>query len=792
MTVLRRKMGRDIRKEKARYFAVAFLVFLGLLVYASTWFAYKGLDQSYRRTSEDLKYNDIFVRTAPAPRSSVDEVAGLEGVETVLGRLALDTGGRMPDGAEIKVHLIGLPAGEQPPVNSLYMENGSYFEPGAAEQCIAESHLAEYYGLLPGDRITVFTPAGETGLEVQGAGASSEYFMVSSDGSEYIATPRNYGVVFVPEGWLQGAMGMPDTVNEYCILTSEGSDQETVLAGVQAVLAPYIVVYAALGSDQPAREMLDIDVKTFKELSQFFPFLFLVVAAFSLYMVITRLVFSQRKTVGTMMSYGMDTKKIALHYLSYSAMIWIAGSFAGIAAGYFLAREMTRMYAETLGIPLVTAGMDWGAAALGCGVTLVICLVAGCIPLVRLLKETPARVLKGENGGAETSRHSRRSLDKLLPFLKRLSLTTTLPLRNLGRNRRRTIFNAVTFTFAVALILVSFAGLDSMNYVIDFHYQKYINYDAEVAFAEPATMQQVEGLTSIGGVEKAEARTQLPARFMKGEEVLGQGLLDALPAGEELLRLYDAQGNLQELPQDGALVSSGFGDFLDVHEGDLLAVESPLGIIEVPVRGFAQQLGGLNVYLDREHLGGLLGYEPAVTGAMIRSSLGDEELKAALLAYDGAAVSSVIIPAYAEESIRKDYMGMMYIFTGIMILFAVAMAMAVIYNAVSIAFLERRREISTMLAMGCSVRRLGGMMTLENLTVGLASIIPGLAFGYLLSLYMMSIWRNEFFNMQAYLSPWSYVACIVGVILLVLLMQLPDFRKAGRMDVVAALRERTG
>jgi putative ABC transport system permease protein len=137
-------------------------------------------------------------------------------------------------------------------------------------------------------------------------------------------------------------------------------------------------------------------------------------------------------------------------------------------------------------------------------------------------------------------------------------------------------------------------------------------------------------------------------------------------------------------------------------------------------------------------------------------------------------------------------MGMMYIFTGIMILFAVAMAMAVIYNAVSIAFLERRREISTMLAMGCSVRRLGGMMTLENLTVGLASIIPGLAFGYLLSLYMMSIWRNEFFNMQAYISPWSYVACIVGVIVLVLLMQLPDFRKAGRMDVVAALRERTG
>ncbi len=284
----------------------------------------------------------------------------------------------------------------------------------------------------------------------------------------------------------------------------------------------------------------------------------------------------------------------------------------------------------------------------------------------------------------------------------------------------------------------------------------------------------------------------MPARFLKGNETVGQGLLDALPVDEELLRLYDKENRLQELPRDGALVSQGFGDFLGVRSGDLLEVESPLGIIEVPVRGFAQQLGGLSVYLDREYLGSLLGYEAPITGAIIRSPLGQDELKTRLMAYDGAIVSSVVIPAYAEESIRKDYMGMMYIFTGMMILFAVAMAMAVIYNAVSIAFLERRREISTMLAMGCSVRRLGGMMTLENLTVGLASIIPGLAFGYLLSLYMMSIWRNEFFNMQAYLSPWSYVFCVVGVILLVLLMQLPDFRKAGRMDVVAALRERTG
>ena len=92
---------------------MALLVFLGLTVYAATWFAYKGLDQSYRSTSELLHYNDAFIRTAPAPESSEAEVASLEGVEAVEGRLAADAGGRMPDGAEIKLHLIGYPAGGQ-------------------------------------------------------------------------------------------------------------------------------------------------------------------------------------------------------------------------------------------------------------------------------------------------------------------------------------------------------------------------------------------------------------------------------------------------------------------------------------------------------------------------------------------------------------------------------------------------------------------------------------------------------------------------------------------------------
>ena len=499
MAILHRKLARDIRREKGRYFAVALLVFLGMTVYTSIWFSYKGLDQSYRRTSEELKYNDIFIRTTPAPDSSVAGLAALDGVEAVVGRLVVDTGGRMPDGTEIKVHLIGLPTAGRPPVNDLYIKKGDYFRPGDGAAGVIESHLDEYYGFQPGDRVAIQTSAGEREIEVRGVGASPEYFVLYSEGSEYLATADNYGVIFVPQAWLQEAMGMPGQINEYCIDTSEGADKDAVLAAAQEALPPGSVAYAGLGAEHPARELLDIDVQMFRDLSEFFPLLFMIVAAFSLYMIITRLVFSQRKTIGTMMSCGMKPDKIVLHYLSYSLMIWAAGSFLGIVAGYFLAQEITKMYADSMGIPLVTAGMDWGAAALGCAVTLLICVAAGWIPLVKLLKQTPAEVLKGEGDEAGAHHHHllpadqkdqrRGVLDRALPFLAHMSLTATLPLRNLGRNRRRTIFNVITFIFAIALILVAVCGLDSMNRVIDFHFREYINYDAEVAFTEPVTLR---------------------------------------------------------------------------------------------------------------------------------------------------------------------------------------------------------------------------------------------------------------------------------------------------------------
>ena len=209
-----------------------------------------------------------------------------------------------------------------------------------------EQHLADYYDIVPGDRVEVLTPRGRVELAVAGIVASPEFFMVMGEGSEFLASPRNYGVLFVSQQWLQEAFGSEGVSNQFCFLTNGSGEPPEARAAVAAeakaaaeeILEPYAIEYSRLGDEMPVRRMLDTDVRNMRQMSLVFPFFFLVIAALGIFTIITRLVHNERQQMGTMMALGYGRGRIARHYLLYPLMVGIAGSVAGIVAGYFLAR----------------------------------------------------------------------------------------------------------------------------------------------------------------------------------------------------------------------------------------------------------------------------------------------------------------------------------------------------------------------------------------------------------------------------------------------------------------------
>lgn len=241
--------------------------------------------------------------------------------------------------------------------------------------------------------MVVVTPRGREKLEIAGTAASAEFFIVSGERS-MIASPRNYGVLFVPQDWLQEAFGREGSSNQFCFLVEEGSDAEAVMARAEEELSRYSLLYASPGDETEARQLLDLDVEGFREISTFFPILFLVVAALSLYMILVRMVHMQRPQIRTMMALGVGRRHITIHYLSYALLVGLMGAVAGMIAGYLLAGWLTNMYAERMGIPLVSTVMDWAAVGEGLLMTLAACFLASILPIRRLVRLMPAQVMR--------------------------------------------------------------------------------------------------------------------------------------------------------------------------------------------------------------------------------------------------------------------------------------------------------------------------------------------------------------------------------------------------------------
>jgi putative ABC transport system permease protein len=140
----------------------------------------------------------------------------------------------------------------------------------------------------------------------------------------------------------------------------------------------------------------------------------------------------------------------------------------------------------------------------------------------------------------------------------------------------------------------------------------------------------------------------------------------------------------------------------------------------------------------------------------------------------------------------KSLMGLYYVMMGAFLAFALMIAGAVIFNTMTVNVLERQREIATMRALGQNRGRLNGMITLENVLIGLLSLLPGLAVGSLATYYLFQAFgSSDFFSLPFYIAPQTYLIVSALIFATALLSQAPAVRRVNRMDLAEATKVMT-
>jgi putative ABC transport system permease protein len=783
MNKMRTKLWRDLLANKWLFLAVTVVIVLGVALFGASLLAFENLKSSYDYSYAQLHFADFTVDVKSAPPEVVSGLRQIPGVAAVTGRLNTDVGLSIGNKGQqgLVVRAISVPPDSHPQVNDLKIESGHYPSAGEKHGLLLEKSFADYHHLGPGDSVVLSGTAGRINFTVDGIVTSPEYIFPAKSRSEFFVSPATWGVIFVPDDVLPEIAG-GDNINELCVLVADSADVDSVIGQFREKLSPYGVIDVVTRDQQPSNAGLKMDLQEFGEIADVFPLLFLFVGAMTTYILITRIIQRQRGQLGLMRALGYSRGQILRHYLSFALLIGVTGAVIGILAGYFLADTITHLYIGMLGLPYTVIDFHWMAMEEGLFIGILPSLIAGIFPALAAARLHPAEAMRTPPPAAGR----RPLLEKVFPFLKHLSLLWKMPLRNIFRNRRRSISTILGVVFGTVLILSSAGFIDSMDNLCALQFDRIQKYDARLSFAQPIPETGAGSVSGWAGVNDAAPVLELPASL----EYHGKSfttLVEGIPPGTSLYGLYTTDSRKTTVTGGQVLLAGAIEKKLGVKAGDTITVVSPSGQADFKVGGFVKQPMGSYGFITLPDAQQLAGGQAIISGILLGV---DARAVPGLRAMASRSFSAVAVEITSE--VRDQMMGLMnlvYALMWVMLGFGAVLSLMVVFTMITISLVERRREIATMRTLGEKSGRIAGMVTVENLLLGVVGVIIGIPLGYAVTSYLMSLFQTDMFSFELVFYVRTYLLTAGIIVVIMLLSEIPGIRGLGRLDLARVTKE---
>lgn len=840
VTKLNLKLIRDLKFSPLVFLGITVLITVGIALFGASYELYMDLERSYALSYRKLNMADFTVQLQSAPGEVVNILRNIPGVRDVEGRTVEEVEIEQPAVESRKVigRIISIPDAGEPRINQLKVIAGDYPRRDSSREVLLEANFAEYHKYRPGDRLRIVISGEKVWFRIAGVVQSPEYIYVVRSREHPMPSPRTFGVMWARKSIVDQLFGTSGSVNEVGVKMAFGGNRETAMRLASNVLKPYGADDPMPQEQQPSVEFLRLDLKGLQSLAIFFPILFLTISALSIYNLLGRMVHAQRSQIGFLRAVGFSKTAVGFHYVQYALLIGFVGGVSGAAAGHYLGNVVVRFYTSYIQVPYYDFTPKWGVAAGGMLFALSVTTIAGLVPALQAARLAPAQAI-----GVEIPVSGRAPIiERYLPFLRRLSLFSRLPLRNFLRNPRRTISTVAGVASAAVLLLVSAGLLDSSTASIEFYFKKSIHYDIFASYLHPQNEFVLQRIRRWKGVKRVEPVLTVPAKLVKGNKTQTT-LIYGVGFSGRLMTLTDPDGRAIQLQPNGLMVGDYTMRKLGLHQGGTVRLtlptktipETPLptgpvtpsplymGLVTagLPAPGmpasYRQQVFASSRALletDVDKLLRITGvtYQPvgnaifapidevrrwygpplelpqkAFTDVAIKAdSRYVDSIERALYRIDEIAAVQVI------KQIEEDLQEMMEqsdIFFDAMLTFSIALAAVITFNSTLMNVIERSREIATLRTLGISVGAASRMVFAENLLAYVCGIILGLPLGLWLANKFVGVYESESFHMQTVIYSRTYWLTVIGILLTVALAQLPSIRYIRQIELAKATKD---
>lgn len=782
------KALRDTLAHKGQFIALIVLVALGVTSYVTFQNGYYDLKASLDTAYGRLHFADLTIHVDRVPLTQQQHLESIPGVAAARVRTVQDVGLDLTGDKQGTARIISVPNGGSTNVDAVYIVSGRLPSADARDEVLLHPKFAGETSTGIGDTLTLRIGGERKTVRIVGIASDPEYlYPLRSTGD--LPSPGEFAVLFSTEHVVETLLGHPGSGNDIAVRATPDADVHKLAKRLEGELEPFGVQVSSLRADQPGYEALNSELEQNRIMARWMPLLVLAISSMSLFIALSRLVTAQRGEIGLAKALGYKDSQILWHYLSFGLIIAAGGTVLGVALGLLGARGVASMYVSMLGIVFMENGLYPDVIAMAVGVAVASCVAAAIVPAMNSARLAPAIAMHSDpNQSLSGGRIPliERILGPLLPH----TFTIRLPIRNIFRARRRSLYTVLGIAFAMVLSVVTVSMFDSIDYLLFETFTKVERWDIVAVSGQPVGPSRVAEVRSLRGVHRVQPALVLPVKVSHDGATANVSLTAMSPDADfhGFSRIAGAEP-ADALAAGTIVLAASTAKKINVGVGEMIAVDPPPDGDPVNVR-----VGSLS----SETLG-----QPAYVSAETGANITDEPVNrfnALYLSADAKRASRIQdeifdMPSTASVQVKsdliqrlKDMMAVMNVFGWVLLAFGSALAFVVVYTTFTANITERTREIATMRTIGEDNARLTVMVTLENLLITLAAIPLGIWLGIQTGNAIFAQFTTSSYTLTASIYPKSVVGITALMLAVVLLSEVPPVRRIFRLDLAAATK----
>ena len=786
VSALDRKLLRDLWRMRGQALAIALVLAAATATFVLSTGVHGSLTQTRDAYYARNNFAEVFADLTRAPRSVVARVAEIPGVQRAEGSILQYATLDFPERTEpVRALIASVDERGGSTLNQITLRTGRLPSEGNPGEVVVDEAFATANALGLRDTVDALIYGTRQRLTIVGIGLAPNYIYALAPG-DLIPDNNRFGIFWMGQEALEAATDRTEAINAVAITLRRGASEADVIRQVDIILAPYGGTGAYGREDHMSHAFLDNELMQLEAMTKVIPPVFLVVATFLVYIVLGRMIRTERTQIGLLKAFGYTDFAVGGHYLKFALAIALLATVLGTLGGLWMGRAMTGLYAEYYRFPFLSyqispqvflgaAALSLGAAALGAigGMRKAVTLS----PAVAMAPPPPPIY----NAGA---------IERLG---QRAGFTTIghMIVRHIARWPGRSAVTVAGVALSVGLLFATMQFLDSSRTMIDSFFLRGQKQDLTVTFIEPRNEDALYALRQIPGVLKVEPTRALAVKLSNGNRVERTAIESALPDSHLTARI-DSDGSEIDLPPSGLMLSRQLADQLEVRAGERVHVELLGGRrteVLLPVASIVDEFIGARAYAADATLESLA-RDAAPVGA-------------ALLSVDSAMLEPILrelkeMPVVLgvterdasvrlfEQMITDNLYTMLFFY----ISFAAAIAVGVVYNSARILFAEREHELATLRVLGFYRSEVGTVLLGELALLIVASVIPGCLIGYWMAQLMTDMFSSDLFRLPFAPSRASYGWSVVIVMLAALATALLVALRVLKLDMVEVLKAR--